>query len=348
MIALMVRTSLFGIAILLLALAGVAEDKVPADGDARAAWILDRLREVAEGSKTARVRAVDALIRGDKSADCTTPLLKLLGEHKKNTALLIDVIRGVGRDGLNDAALVLPGFLSHKDAAVRANAAVSLEYIGCTEKNVVAALRKAAGKEKDEEIANHMYRALGRCGVKDKAARSTLLKKCGSAKTEFASYGPAIGLAYFKGDKRVARGVEKIVRKVGVPGGRGSDQNMVKRGVFCWTLASIGDPKSAKMIREELLARLKNVKALWVPPLRSFYRVVAYHCEGADKMSDIEEGVRGFAAFAKGANPGRYQKEARSMMDEYRKGREAGGFTPKGDYLLGAAGAGAAAGTGGR
>ncbi len=52
-------------------------------------------------------------------------------------------------------------------------------------------------------------------------------------------------------------------------------------------------------------------------------------------MPGIEDGVRGFVAYAKGANLGRYGAETRNLMDEYRKNRDAGGFTPKGDYLLG-------------
>ncbi|MHC4109195.1 MAG: hypothetical protein ACYSTY_14030, partial [Planctomycetota bacterium] len=85
--------------------------------------------------------------------------------------------------------------------------------------------------------------------------------------------------------------------------------------------------------------RLENVKAFWVDNLRSFYGTVARKCEGEeDAMAGIEEGVRGFVAFVKGGKLGRYGAESRSLMDEYRKFREAAGFAPKGDYLLGRGG----------
>ncbi|MHC4669855.1 MAG: HEAT repeat domain-containing protein, partial [Planctomycetota bacterium] len=273
--------------------------------------------------------------------DCMTPLLALLAEYRKNAARLVVIIRGLGRDQLLDAALPIAEFLAHKKEEVRGNAAVSLEYIGSRDKKVVAALRKAADREKDEAIANHMFRALGRCGVEDSKARSILLKKCAGAKSELATYGPTIGLAYFEGDKKAARGVEKILKKIGVPGSRrGGGQNTVKRGVLSWTLASIGDRKSGAFMRNELMARLKNVKAFWVGGLLSFYATVARKCEGTESsMAGIEEGVRGFAAFAKGANLGRYGAETRGLMDVYRKDREAAGFTPKGDYLLDGSGA---------
>ena len=88
-------------------------------------------------------------------------------------------------------------------------------------------------------------------------------------------------------------------------------------------------------MREELIARLKNVKAFWVDGLRSFYKEIAIKCEGEEgAMTGIEDGVRGFVAFAKGARLGRYGAETRNLMDDYRKNRTAASFTPKGDYLL--------------
>ena len=265
-------------------------------------------------------------------------MILLLIEHRKNRALLVDLIRGLGRDKLPDADLPIAELLTHRDKKVRGNAAVSLEYIGSRDKRVVAALLRAAGKEKDEGIANHMYRALGRCGVKDSKTRALLLKKCGSGKSEYASYGPAVGLAYFEGDKKAARGVEKILKKIGVPGGKGGATNAVKRSLVCWTLASIGDPKSAKFVREELMARLKNIKAEWVDGLWRFYRNVARKCEGKGSMAQIAGGVRGAVAYVKSLELERYGAETRSLMDEYRKDRKAAGFTPKGDYLLGGGG----------
>jgi hypothetical protein len=115
----------------------------------------------------------------------------------------------------------------------------------------------------------------------------------------------------------------------------------VKRAVLCWTLASIGDKKSARFVRNELMAKLENVKAFWVEGLWKFYGEVARKCDGEqDAMAAIEEGVRRSVQFARGANLGRYGAETRSLMDEYRKGREVAKFKPKGDYLLGADGSG--------
>ncbi len=311
-------------------------------GDGRAEWIRERIREVVDGPQGPRRRAIDLLLRNDEQGDCATPLILLLKEHRKNTELLVDLVRGLGRDQLLDAALLIPEFLAHKDATVRGNAAVSLEYIGSRRKEAVSALLKAAGREKDEAIANHMYRALGRCGAGDSRVRSALLKKCGGAKSEFASYGPIIGLAYFEKDPKAARGVEKILKKIGVSGGRrGGGGNTVRRGLLSWTLASIGDKKSAAFVREELLARLENVKAFWVAGLKSFYRSVARACDG-DKsaLPEVEAGVGRIAAFAQGAGGGRGRggAETRGLMDEYRKDRDAAEFTPKGDGILGGGG----------
>ena len=166
-----------------------------------------------------------------------------------------------------------------------------------------------------------------------------LLKKCESAKSEFATYGPTIGLAYSEGDAKAARGVEKILKKIGVPGGRrGGGQNTVRRGLLSWTLASIGDPKSAAFVREELIAKLKNVKAFWVQSLTMFYESVAQKCDGdPSAMAAIEIGVGRFVDFVRNADLGRYGAELRGLMDDYRLGRDAAGFKPKGDGILGGA-----------
>ena len=336
--SLLSRISPFVIVSLLLASAATAQDAPT--GDEREGWIQERVRTVVEGEEKERKLAINSLIRSDKGGDCTAPLILLLLEHKKNAALLVDLIRALGRDQLVEAGVPISKYLSHREEKVRGNAAVSLEYVGSREKEVVAALRKAAEREKDPAIANHMYRALGRCGVEDNKARTLLLKKGGSGKSEFATYGPLLGLAYFEGDAKAARGVEKALKKLGVPGSRrGGGQNPVKRGVMSWTLASIVDKKSAEFMREELMARLKNVKAFWVEGLYKFYEAVARKCDG-DKgaMAGIEAGVGGFVDFAKGADLGRYGAETRGLMDEYRKGRGAAKFTPKGDYLLSDAG----------
>ena len=324
----------------LLAKAGAGDDgtDAPAPGaaptdDKRAGWIAKQLQVVVEGKSSAKKAAVDALIKSDKDGDCITPLTALLDTHKKDSAILVPIIRGLGRDGLFAGALPVAAMLSHRDADVRGNAAVTLEYIGSREKKVVDGLRKAVGREKDELIANHMYRALGRCGIEDGKIRGLLLKKCNGAKSEFASFGPAIGLAYFEGDKKAARGVEKILKKIGIPGGRrGGGGNIIKRGVVSWTLACIGDKKSAKFVRETLLAKLENNQAWWVGGLKRSYRQVAEACEGdRSEIAALQGAISGIIGFAQRGNPDLDV----SQQDDYRRNREFGGFTPRGERMLG-------------
>ena len=307
----------------------------PAEDGERATWIAGLLKQV-EGKGSERGNALRALVNQDKDGDCTGPLIALLPENKKNIELLRALIRALGRDGLEAAALPIAGFLGHRDHSIRSEAAVSLEYIGSREKKVVSALMKAAGRQKDEAVANHMYRALGRCGVKDGRAISLLLKAAASGKSEFGTYGASIGLAYFEHDKKAMRGVEKIVKVIGVPGGRrGGGQNTVKRGLLSWTLASIGDEKSADFVRKELIAKLENMKAFWVNPLKNFYGAVAGACDGEESaLAEVEGGVRRIVQFARGGNMERYGAETRSLMDDSRKGRDNSTFTPKGDNLL--------------
>jgi hypothetical protein len=284
-----------------------------------------------------RDRAIEQLVAADKDGDCTSPLIALLPENEKNSSTLWALARALGRPGLEAAAVPLCELLDHKDDTVVANAAVSLEYIGSNDKKVVAALRKLTEKTKDDAIANHAYRALGRCGKDDAKVRALLLDKASQAKSEFASYGPCIALAYFEGDEKAMRGVEKLLKQIGIPGGRrAGGQNTVKRGLVSWTLASIGDKKSATFVREELIAGLGNVKAFWVQGLATFWGAVAEVCDGKkERLPEVECGVRAFVQFAKGADLERYGAETRTLDDDARKGRDAAGFKPKGDGLLG-------------
>lgn len=315
-----------------------AEDvaDAPLEGEARAAWIAGNVANVLKGDEATRKAAIDALVKHDEDGDCVGALTALFGEHKKNILLIVAVVRALGRDGLATAAAPIAVLLKHKDPSVRGNAAVSLEYIGIGDKKILGNLRKAADKEKDELVANHMYRALGRCGAQDAKVRALLLKKTSSSKSEFTSYGPAIGLAYFEGDAKAARGVEKILKTIGVPGSRrGGGQNTVKRALVSWTLASIGDKKSGKFVREELVGGLEHVKAFWVDGLRMFWNTVANVCDGArEELSAVEDGVRVTVSFAKRGDLGRYGAEFRHLMDDCRTGREEAGFKPKGDNIL--------------
>ena len=322
------------VVLLAVTVASWAADDGP--GEDRMAWIQAKIETVLQGSEAERRGALTALLAHDVDGDCTLRLIGQLGEQGRNLPVLVDLIRALGRNGLREAAPAIAEHLTSKEEAVRGNAAVSLEYIGSDDKKVIAALRKAADKEKEAGLANHMYRALGRCGVGDAQVRTLLLKKADGAKSEFASYGPTIGLAYFEGDAKAARGVEKILKKIGVPGSRrAGGQNTVKRGLLSWTLAQIGDEKSARFMREELMAQLENVQAFWVDGLVGFYASVASACEGdASAMAGIEAGVGIFVEFAKSADLGRYGAETRGLMDACRKERPKTGFVPKGDGLL--------------
>jgi len=313
----------------------------PTDPAARAAWIQEQLEQVLTGAKAARETAIRSLAKADHDGDCVHPLVALMQEkeNKKDLALLVAIIRGLGRNGLEIAAPAIADELTHKKKAVRGNAAVSLEYIGSRDRKVLAALRKHVAREKDAAIANHAYRALGRCGVKEAEVRALLLRKALGAKSEFASYGPCIALAYFERDPKVARGVEKLLKKIGVPGGgksgRGGAANAVKRSLVSWTLANVGDPQSANFVIDELMPRLENNRNPWGAGLREFWNNVARVCDGEkERMPFVEGGVRGAVSFLKGGNLDRYGAETRNLMDEYRKGRESAGFTPKGDNIL--------------
>lgn len=307
----------------------------PEGADARGAWMAERLEKLAGGADD-RAAIVKQLMDADRNGDCASPLIAFLTDKEKDVGLLRLIVRALGRDGLEAAALPIAALLDHKDDGLVANAAVSLEYIGSPDKKVIAALRKVADRAKEELLANHAYRALGRCGAKDGAVRDLLLDRASSGKSEFATYGPCVGLAYFEGDEKAMRGVEKLLKQIGVPGSRrGGGQNTVKRGLLSWTLASIGNAKSGKFVREELIAGLEHVKAFWVDGLVTFWDGVARVCEG-DKtaMPGVEAGVGVFVKFATEGDLGRYGAEVRSLTDDARKGRDPTGFKPKGEGLL--------------
>lgn len=307
----------------------------PEDAEGRAKWIADRVRELA-GESELRDRALAQLVKHDKDGDCTAAIAAAIPQFQANTPALRAIVRALGRDGLHAAALPLTELLKHKEVTIRANAAVSLEYVGSRDKKVVAALQKHAASEKDEGVANHIYRALGRCGVEDPKVRGALADEANGAKSEFASFGPLIGLAYFEKDEKAMRDVEKILAQIGTPGSRrGGWNNTVKRGVASWTLASIGDAKSAKFFREELIAPTENMRAFWVDGLRTFWRTCAEVCDGQkEKLAEVEQGVRGIAGFARNPEFGG-GVEMKNLMDEARTHRDNTTFKPKGDGLLG-------------
>ena len=314
-------------------------DAVPGAGEAsRAEWIAEQLERVVAGTDDQRPAAVASLIEADEEGDCITPLVGLLETHKKDEALLAELIRLFGRDKFEAAALLISEHLLNRDDRVRAMAAVSLEYIGSAEKKVISTLKQLATREKDPSIANHAFRALGRCGAAaaDSKIRALLIKEAGSASSEFASFGPLIGLTYFEGDEKAARGVERLLKKLGVPGSRrGGGTNAVKRALASWTLAYLGSGESAEFVQEKLIDGLENIQAFWVDGLRGFWQLVARVCAGErELLPAVEEGVRGTVTFVKTIELERYGAESRNLMDEFRLDRAFGGFTPRGDHIM--------------
>jgi len=310
----------------------------PAAADERAAWIAKLLGIVEDGVAARREEAVRSLVANDKSGDCLLPLGALLTKLVKDKKIpeATTVVRGLGvpldtPSGravpiMADVVPALHPLLKHKDAELRANTAVTLEYIGSPES--VKPLTTRVGREKDEAIANHMYRALGRCGAGNAKVRSLLLKKAKGSKSEDASFGPIVGLAYFAKDAKAARGVEKQLKAIGPPGGgrRGGGRGTLKRGMLAWTLGQIGDPKSATFMREKLLAPLENTQSWWKGPVMEYYEAVARMCEGNEEAADaVDQGIRRTLSFTGGST--KFQTDA-------RKGRDKSRFEPKADWEI--------------
>ncbi len=294
----------------------------------RAAWIARMLDMVVNGGAEERDTACASLVRNDKEGDSINPLLTLIKPNEKKPEILISIIRAVGVPGLEKAVEPIAEQLKHKDRLVRGNAAVTLEYVGS--KAAIKSLKARASREKDEAIANHMYRALGRCGANDSGVRGVLMKKADSGKSEFASLGPLIGLAYFEKDKKARRGLEKLLGKLGVPGGRGSWSNGTKRVVTGWSLAEIGDEKSGKFVREKFLEQLEKSSSRWKGALMRFYSAVAEKCEGdAEAMDAIQGGVQRTLE---------YSRPEWSLGDEMRADRDTSKFEPKGEWIGGGGG----------
>ncbi|MDA1194091.1 MAG: hypothetical protein O2894_02820 [Planctomycetota bacterium] len=299
----------------------------PGDDAERAAWIAKLIAIVRSGDETTRREALRSLLSNDKDGDCTKPVIALIPEYEKEkdeVARLVDIVRALGVPQLFEAAHAMDDLLKHKDDSVRANVAVSLEYIGCPES--AKSLEARADREKEENIANHMFRALGRCGAGEAKVRETLLKNVKGAKSELASYGPIVGLAYFHKDAKAARGVEKLLQAMGPPGGgrRGGGQGTMKRALLAWTLSQIEDPKSAEFMREKMLKPLDNMEAWWIGAVAGYYSAIARKCEGdAEAEGEIDEGIRRTLEFAGGTG---------EIMDAARKDRDRSRFEPKADW----------------
>ncbi len=315
-----------------------APEAVPPAGDGaaaleeRRAWIAKQLEHVTGTNPSKRETALGNLVRNDKEGDCIDPLVALVPQSKDNVALLVPLIRVLGRDKLTKAAGPIAAHLSHKDESVRGNAAVSLEYIGCPDS--VSALKKRASKEKNPDIANHLYRALGRCGAGDSKVRGVLTKKIEKhlIKDVVEGLGPAIGLSYFVGDKKAARAAEKLFQKASrMSGGRrggGGGGGTFMRGILGWVLAEVGDEKSAKFVQEEMLDPLENSNGRWTRAIKSFYRAVVKKLEGDEGAMDTIQG--GVQRSMEWGGP-----EDLNLQDEARQNRDTTEFQPKGEWISG-------------
>lgn len=308
---------------------------------ARAAWLADLLSIVRAGPSPRRQEAIRTLIVNDQEGDCTSALGTLLADpaHDEDIPLLVDVIRGLGRPGLVAASSAVAARLGHEHEGVRGNAAVSLEYIGNPES--VKPLMERLKREKDQLATSHIQRALGRCGAGDAKVRERLVKDATSFKEDLESYGPIIGLAYFKGDEKAARAVEKLLGKMGPPAfGRrgGGGEGTLRRVLLAWALAHVGDAKSATMVEERILDPLRNVQSPWIQVTLAYYQAVVAVCRGrTEEMGNVENGVTGTLSFVGGL----------PLQDEARRNREDAGFRPLGDWQVEARPPGGMGGGGG-
>lgn len=292
-------------------------------------WLTNALEVVKTGTGIKRREALDEIVEKDEDGSSLTPLIALLPEIEEQGAQL-DVVRALGRDQLFDAAPPIEALLDSKDDSVRSYAAVSLEYIGSPDS--VKPLLKRMKKERDEAVQNHIARAAGRCGHEDDAARKALIKLCSGGKSEFQGLGAVIGLAYFEGDEKAARGLEKALNKLGPPAfGRrgGAGEGTMRRTLLAWAIAEVKDPKSSAFIEKKMLKPIRNAQSPWAKPTQDFYENVIAACDGdPDAMGAVENSVR----FVMGISDGG------ALRDGARKDRDNTKFTPKADWDPDAAG----------
>jgi hypothetical protein len=301
-----------------------AAEAAPQDDDARLAWIKQTLAIARGPIRTKRREALRLLMTSDKEGDCITPVIASLPEIEEDLPVLIDTVRALGRDNLVAAAEPIEAYLKHKDDDVRANAAVTLEYIGSP--TSAKALQGRFKREKVENIANHLARALGRCGAGDAKVRAFLAKEIKGAKTETAAFGPIVGMAYFEGDAKAARAVEKLMKQIGPPSGgrRGGWQNAMKRTMLAWCLSEIGDKKSADFIKEDMLKPLEHAQGRMIDMVVPYYEAVAASCGGDKTAKDtVGAGTQRALEWSGGTT---------AFRDEARKERDVSTFEPKADW----------------
>lgn len=321
--------------------------QAPADGaegvatTARQTWITGTLERIRETDGAARDEAIHALLGEDDDGDTVRRLTDLLRERRHDASLRVAIVRGLGRDGLAAAIPHLLSALRHPDPIVRGNAAVSLEYVGLGDKGVRTALLRMARREKDVHLANHAWRALGRCGRGDPRVRDRLVEAARKARSPLHTIGPSIGLAYFADDPVAARGLEQVLKRLGVPKApprsrrtgfsRTDAANDARRAITSWSLCQVGDSRQARQIRKRLFDRLARVRSDWARPHQSFWDDVARVLEGeTDRMEAVVEGVRERLVSYAGIGE---QGLREAIADECRTGRRGGPFRPLGDEL---------------
>jgi HEAT repeat protein len=278
-----------------------------ADAASKAAWVAAALALCRTGADVElRRAAAREVVADDASGDGAAALGGLLSSSKEakkdDVAVLVEVARLLGRPGAERAVPGLCAALESKDAALRSEAAVSLEHVGSAA--AVPALVSRVGKEKDEAARCNACRALGRCGARDASAKAALLRELRSARTDRAAVGPLVGLSYFEGDADVARAVEGAARK---------DDKPLRLAAVCFALGEIGDAGSREPLRGVAAAAGRDP---WLSPC------AAAASARLDARTDAAK------ARLAGAFCACLRRDGRP--DPARSGRESG-FVPNGD-----------------
>jgi hypothetical protein len=224
---------------------------------------------------------------------------------------VISILKAVGKPGQEIVVPAAVTLLEDKFDEIRANAAVTLEYVGSAK--AVEPLMKRLPRERSEVAHDAVARALGRCGAKQEAVRKALVHDAEAAKKPEAILGPVIGLAYFEKDADTARALEKLHKKEG--------GERLKAVILLWALCEVMDPKSVEYVRKEVVAKQPQNPAGWLEQgIVAFNNGVVACLEGnAESKGAVEGGV----AYSYGWR-GIY-------VDGSRKNRDQSEFKPKGE-----------------
>jgi hypothetical protein len=112
--------------------AGPAPAAPPAPGADPSAWRRELIEAVVKGPSETRKEALRRLLLDDKDGANLKAIVEVLPrlEENKDVGAQVDVVRALGRPGFKAATACLVERLDVKDEELRANVAVSLEYIG--------------------------------------------------------------------------------------------------------------------------------------------------------------------------------------------------------------------------